>query len=253
MDADSLKKLAGKYKVPVGTIEKDYAVTVLLKALSSFSGISSMVFKGGTAIKKIYYPETRFSEDLDFTCAKDVSKDLVTAIKEAIKSGLGVNFTGIEKIPTKEDSLKFSVNYKDHNDHPNSVKIDLSLREKVSAKTEKKPVSHIYDLGNEFSIPTMSLEEIMAEKVRAIVYSARPRHLYDFWYLMGKGISFNPELVKLKIKTVYKEEFDIEKLKERVSKMERRWKTDLDPLLPTIPPFEKISKTVVKEIEKRMK
>jgi predicted nucleotidyltransferase component of viral defense system len=253
MEADSLKKLAGKYKVPVGTIEKDYAVTILLDVISGFSGLSSMVFKGGTAIKKIYYPETRFSEDLDFTCTKDISKDLMAAIKEAIKNGLDVNFTGIEKVPTKEDSRKFSVNYNDHNDHPNSVKIDLSLREKVSDEAGKKPVSHIYDLDKKFTIPTMSLEEIMAEKVRAIIYSARPRHLYDFWYLMGKGISFDPDLARAKIKTVYKEEFDIEKLKERINKMKKRWKTDLDPLLPSIPSFEEISKIVVGKIEKRMK
>lgn len=252
MDADSLKKIAGKHKVPVGTIEKDYAVTILLNVISGFSDLSSMVFKGGTAIKKIYYPETRFSEDLDFTCMEDISKDLLTAIKDVIKNGLDVNFTGIEKEPTKEDSRKFSVKYNDHNAHPNSVKIDLSLRENVTSEIKKKEVIHIYNIEKKFIVPTMSIEEIMAEKVRAIIYSARPRHLYDFWYLMEKGISFDPKLVRLKIKAVYNEEFDSEKLKERVNKMEKRWKTDLDPLLPSVPSYQEISKIVVDKIEKGM-
>ncbi len=52
MNGVQLKILAGKYKVPVGTVEKDLAVTVLLSVISRFSKLSQMTFKGGTALKK---------------------------------------------------------------------------------------------------------------------------------------------------------------------------------------------------------
>lgn len=253
MEPDILKKLAGKYKVPVGTIEKDYAITILLSIISNFTDLSWMIFKGGTAIKKIYYPETRFSEDLDFTCTKDISKNLAEAIKAAIKGGLDVDFKGIDKEPTRKNSRKFSINYNDYNGHPNSVRIDLSLGAEAVRGINEKPVLHVYDLGKKFSIPTMSLSEIAAEKIRAIIYSMRPRHLYDLWYLTEKGISFDPDLVRAKIKNVYKEEFNIEKLKQSIRAMEKRWKTDLDPFLPSFPPFEDVSETVIKEIGRSMK
>lgn len=253
MEPDVLKKLAGKYKVPVGTVEKDYAITILLSVISNFTDLSRMVFKGGTAIKKTYYPETRFSEDLDFTCEKDISKNLADTITMAIKDGLDVDFKGIDKKPTRKDSRKFSINYNDYNGHPNSVRIDLSLREKAVGKINEKTVLHVYDLGKKFSIPTMSLGEIAAEKIRAIIYSVRPRHLYDFWYLTGKGVSLDPDLVRAKIKNVYKEEFNVEKLKHSIQRMEKRWKTDLDPFLPSFPPFQDVSETVIKAIDESMK
>jgi predicted nucleotidyltransferase component of viral defense system len=39
-----------------------------------------MVFKGGTAIKKIYFELFRFSEDLDFTCSENVSEGFANFI-----------------------------------------------------------------------------------------------------------------------------------------------------------------------------
>jgi hypothetical protein len=43
-----------------------------------------LAFKGGTAIKKIYEPDYRFSEDLDFTQLDDVSNQELVAAIEAL-------------------------------------------------------------------------------------------------------------------------------------------------------------------------
>ncbi len=52
-------------------IEQDYLLSWLLEAFSENSLLSdTLVFKGGTALKKCYFKNYRFSEDLDFT-AKD--------------------------------------------------------------------------------------------------------------------------------------------------------------------------------------
>lgn len=49
--------------IPTNIIEKDYYVTIILKALSE--KISDMVFKGGTSLTKCYHILDRFSEDID--------------------------------------------------------------------------------------------------------------------------------------------------------------------------------------------
>jgi len=58
----------------VATLEKDYALTWLLSGIywedSKLRDI--LIFKGGTAIRKIYFPEWRLSEDLDFTIMQEV-------------------------------------------------------------------------------------------------------------------------------------------------------------------------------------
>ena len=49
-------------------IEKDYVLSWILKGVAQHEQLSkSIVFKGGTVLKKIYFEDFRFSEDLDFT------------------------------------------------------------------------------------------------------------------------------------------------------------------------------------------
>lgn len=52
-------------------IEKDYVLSWILLGVAHHEQLREvMVFKGGTALKKIYFEDYRFSEDLDFTLLK---------------------------------------------------------------------------------------------------------------------------------------------------------------------------------------
>src|SRR5689334_8139908 len=53
--------------VPPEVIEKDYLLSYLLAGLSAVPELRGLRFKGGTALKKVYFGEYRFSEDLDFS------------------------------------------------------------------------------------------------------------------------------------------------------------------------------------------
>lgn len=141
MDADQMRLLGGRHKVFAETIQKDYSATVLLSVISKFPKISEMVFKGGTALKKVYFPDARFSEDLDFTCRDGVSDELESWLKERIWE-LDVNFTEVRKMETGKNNKKYSVKYLNYNDHPMSVKVDLSLREKVIRGVKTLPIRH---------------------------------------------------------------------------------------------------------------
>ena len=69
---DELKRLSGQLSVDVTILEKDYCLGWFLKGLSENSVLhENLAFKGATAIKKAYFPDYRFSEDLDFTSKKD--------------------------------------------------------------------------------------------------------------------------------------------------------------------------------------
>ena len=56
---------ANELAIPTNIIEKDYHVTIALKALSE--KIDDMVFKGGTSLTKCYQLLDRFSEDIDIS------------------------------------------------------------------------------------------------------------------------------------------------------------------------------------------
>src|SRR3989339_664273 len=51
-------------------IEKDYYLGILLNAISKNTSKGDFVFKGGTALRKCYFKNYRFSEDIDFTVTK---------------------------------------------------------------------------------------------------------------------------------------------------------------------------------------
>ena len=131
MDVDHLKRLAGRKNIPQGIIYKDYVITAILEKISEISYFEKLIFKGGTCLKKIYFEETRFSVDLDFTCLEDdVSGKMVSDLKDELedKTVRSITFDKIKEDGRWEDSVSYKVKYKDLNEHPNSVKIDLSLK-----------------------------------------------------------------------------------------------------------------------------
>ena len=56
---------ANELAIPTNVIEKDYYVTITLKALSD--KLEDLVFKGGTSLTKCYQLLDRFSEDIDLS------------------------------------------------------------------------------------------------------------------------------------------------------------------------------------------
>ncbi len=141
------------------------------------------------------------------------------------------------------------------NGRTTSLRVDLSLREDVLVGSEIKPVLHFYNAFSDvFKVPVMSLEEIMAEKIRAILYTKHPRHLHDVWYLNDHGVKLNPDMIRTKIKTVYGDEFDIDKFRDGVAEKRNDWINDLRPLLPNDPPdFDSVSQKVLEIVTNTMK
>lgn len=89
---DKLKWIAGKENLNIIYLEKDYFLTLLL---SQIKDIDNIYLKGGTAINKILLNHKRLSEDLDFTCKKNVEKAL-EEIKNAIQDK--DEFTRLEEV-----------------------------------------------------------------------------------------------------------------------------------------------------------
>lgn len=67
-----IQKIAGKLGIRDTQIEKDYVIGWVLKGISNNSYLKEkLIFKGGTALRKIYFEDYRLSEDLDFTFKGD--------------------------------------------------------------------------------------------------------------------------------------------------------------------------------------
>ncbi len=71
---------------PQFVLEKDYALSYLLAGIASVQPMAeSPVFKGGTCLRKAYFPGYRFSEDLDYTSRSPWrSEELLDALVQAV-------------------------------------------------------------------------------------------------------------------------------------------------------------------------
>ena len=76
LSKSDLQRLANRQKVALGVLEKEYVLTEVLNALPQVPVLSGiLIFKGGTALRKAYFSDWRYSEDLDFTVRRDMAKE----------------------------------------------------------------------------------------------------------------------------------------------------------------------------------
>ena len=244
MDVDDLKRLAGRKNIPQGIIYKDYVITVILEKISERPYSEKLIFKGGTCLKKIYFEETRFSVDIDFTCLEEsVIDEMITDLKDELENNSirSITFDKISEEGKWGDSISYKVKYRDLNEHPNSVKIDLSLRELPILEPQIRDVLNLdYDNVPNFELYVFPLKEILAEKIRAIFTRKVARDVFDVWFLLRKDVDLDLILVEKKMKIYEDMEF---KKEDFICKIEERrddWKRDLRTLVPEAPSFDTV-------------
>lgn len=70
-------QIAKKLYLDPAIIEKDYALGWLLMGIYAHLELkNAWIFKGGTCLKKCYFHQYRFSEDLDFTLQDSSHEDI---------------------------------------------------------------------------------------------------------------------------------------------------------------------------------
>ena len=71
-----VQKIASRLKIRDTQIEKDYIIGWLLNGISKNGYLrENLIFKGGTALRKIFFSDYRLSEDLDFTLKGELVVD----------------------------------------------------------------------------------------------------------------------------------------------------------------------------------
>jgi len=202
IDKFEVLQVAKKLGLQNSTIEKDYVLGWVLMGIQNHSKIrNTWIFKGGTCLKKCFFDDYRFSEDLDFTLldANQMDEHFLLAVLHDLAEWVYEEI-GIE-IPPKNRSLEFYTNLqgsssaqaklsyigplrqKKVNSLP-TIKLDLTPHEKVVLIPEHREIFHSYsDRPSAPKAFCYGYEEIFAEKLRALAERARPRDLYDIIHL----------------------------------------------------------------------
>lgn len=163
MSLDELKKYAASRKIPLGTVEKDYVLSVVLSQFSKSHHPSKLIFKGGTAIKKVYFPDTRFSVDLDFNFFDLSGDEVVNEVTKLFgrRSILRVNFEEVKTENLTEDKVLLRLKYKAQMNHSDSIRFDFVSEEPLLATPHRWTLRDDYDVSRR-----MTCEHLAATSIR---------------------------------------------------------------------------------------
>ncbi|MFB6293326.1 MAG: nucleotidyl transferase AbiEii/AbiGii toxin family protein [Halonotius sp.] len=187
---DRLRVLARELGVRQGYAEKNYVNSWLLWGIFTSEYGENLLFKGGTALSKLYFPQSwRFSEDLDFGVQGEYqgSKRELRTVLDTITERSGIDFEIREHHESQQDHypthyVDISIRYRSVFDHPNTTSIDVMVDEHVAFDPVQH--THTYEDVPEFDLQAYSVEEIFAEKLRAIHQRGAARDYYDLYQLL---------------------------------------------------------------------
>ena len=218
-------------------VEQDLVISRALVELYSAPGLQEkLLFRGGTALHKIYLPpSSRYSEDIDLVQLEPGPiGPLFDEIRKATEPFLGspsrkqgpnvVNLVfrfQSEIPPVRTLRLKIEINTRDHfHVYPPAVHI---LR-----------VESPWFSGS-CNIRTYSLEELLGTKMRALYQRNKGRDLFDLWLGLQKGTVNAERVVKAFDRYLAAEGLSVSKKEYQENVLKKiknpRFLSDIRPLL----------------------
>lgn len=248
-------------------IEKDYALSYILAGIAAQPEMSeSMIFKGGTALKKLFFGDYRFSEDLDFSTLDLLrADDLDLAVRQAVAhSGRllsehgafaleAVRYIERDPHPFGQEAFVIRVRFPWHPSPLCRVKLEISHDEPVLLNPDLRPLIHDYEESLHVNIRCYKLEEIVAEKLRCLLQTQkkllargwnrpRARDYYDLWRLLT---TFDRKIDKTLVPSLLEQKcahrdvgyscVDDFFTKELMNEARTHWNSNLRPFVSQLP------------------
>lgn len=255
-----LHRVAADQSLRFDQAEKDYVILWILYALARPElAPKEWVFKGGTCLRYCYYPGYRFSEDIDFSCRSG---------KEFLESAVGLlnqvaawiqETSGIRMVPKSPQTIpgdfqvEIPLEYSRGGPRAQrlpSIKIHLTSDEPVLVEPVVCAVKPRYSDLSDFKISAYSKQEIVAEKMRALLQQQkkwpRPRDLYDLWFILCRSKERFP---REKLKGLFIQKCRVRQIapdpkgltSENLKEWNRKaWSNLLGPMLKTLPDYDQV-------------
>lgn len=259
-----IQKTASRLGIRDTQIEKDYVIGWVLKGIAQNDYLKAkLIFKGGTALKKIYFPDYRLSEDLDFTFNGDDYK--IEEIKKQFE----------EVIVKLKEEARITLSFQDETQHQTgnynfflgyagplggtgankSIKVDIANDEILCNDPVEKIVYNEYsDLKDDYTVLCYTLSEIISEKMRSLMQRTMPRDLYDLWYLFeNENHNIEDYIFDFQKKAESKGKNPNEFVNTVVGKedrFEREWNNNLVNQIKAVPDFKEVWRTLGKHWKK---
>lgn len=227
---NQVKDLSKTFKINDSVVVREYTQLIFLKELYENKYSAKIFFKGGTAIRLILNG-TRFSEDLDFTVnGKKAEFDaFISGFFRKLAKLYGFSFKKRKTITGERYLLTADSNISKYKIF---VNLDFSFREKALRPARAIIKIHYPIIFTAF-VNYVSEEEILAEKIRAILTRNKGRDIYDLWFLLNKNVLIKKALVKEKLRYYSIKKFRLKDLIDKINQFSRaKFVMDLRPFVP---------------------
>jgi uncharacterized protein len=258
-----IQNMAREVGVRDQQIEKDYIISWILQGIAKHDRLSkSISFKGGTVLKKVYFEDYRFSEDLDFTLLYNkISNNQIfkwfKEVFEYVRDEANIPLEIIDNNEHEDGGINFYISYVG----PlggfganKKVKVDISRSEILAFEPIKQKVFLGYTDQEDHELLCYPLEEILVEKMRSMMQRMQARDFYDIWYLLeihGMDIDFYVSEFRSKCegKGINPGDFHI-KLEQRLPQYKGRWQSSMADQIQDLPNFDEVEREVMRHLKK---
>lgn len=268
-----LEEARKRLGIPWDVLERDYLISWILAGISRTDALrETLVFKGGTALKKCYFGDYRFSEDMDFSCLDKAptGAEMERAMRDAGDMAARLldeyapveivceRYTEKEAHPGGQEAFIIRARLPWQRLPQTRLMIEVSMDEKILRVAEERTVIHEYGEPLLARLQVYALEEIIAEKMRAILQHieklhtrgwsrSRARDYYDLWRVFGAfgerlNLSGFESFLREKCAVrgvAFKGSDDFFEVK-MLSYVEKTWEQWLGPLVPGLPSFDTV-------------
>jgi predicted nucleotidyltransferase component of viral defense system len=258
-----IQKNANAVGVRDQQIEKDYILSWVLFGISKHEKLSrAIVFKGGTVLKKVYFEDYRFSEDLDFTLLNaEISNEQIFSwfkeVFEFILDEANIPLHIIDNNEHEDGGINYYISYigpLGGQGNNKKVKVDISRSEKLVFEPVMNSVFIGYSDLKEHKLLCYALEEVLVEKMRSMMQRMQARDFYDIWYLlevhaMNADFYVSEFKAKCKSKNILHTDFH-KKLDERLPQYNGRWQNSMNEQIKDLPDFDQVVREVKRHLKK---
>jgi uncharacterized protein len=243
----------GGRRIPEAVLQRDYCLAWFLATLATHPLREHLAFKGGTALRRCHFANYRFSEDLDFTLLQAMEFPAIqTSLEEifaSLRAASRIEFRFDHVDDVHENSHTFYLAYQGPLPAPNTVKVDITISEKIVLPLENGTVLQSYaefsDVPANREVRVYSLGEILTEKIVALSDRARtePRDLYDAWHLANDGIAISDLTHGIEAKLEFRgrpTEGVEEQILGKETRLRRLWEQRLSHQISELPEFDRV-------------
>lgn len=277
-----LQEARQRYGNPWHIVERDYLLSWILAGICQVPQLSErLVFKGGTALKKCYFGDYRFSEDLDFSALDgiplgDEMERLILEACAAAERSLNEyasteivceRYTEREPHPSGQEAFTIRARFPWHAQAQVRARVEVTVDEPVVWPVRRLKIIHEYEEPLDAEIQAYSLEEVIAEKFRAILQHkarleqrqwarSRARDYYDLWRILTEYkdsldlAGFDALLrKKCEVRGIAFASLDDFFPPQILADVTGSWEQSLGPLVTELPPLDRIINLLHPEVE----